>query len=201
MLILPGSNALSPFRTQGLLVRLQALDPSIVAVTGRFTHFIDSQAALGADDINRLSAMLTYGDAFEENNASDSDADLFVVTPRFGTISPWASKATDIAHNCGMSQIKRIERGISYRVRRKSGLVAGLVSSLTGQHKKNSSELSQQIAGLLHDRMTEIVLHSEVEASGLFQELSAQPLAFVDILSGGAGALQQANKDLGLALS
>ncbi|MET3107444.1 phosphoribosylformylglycinamidine synthase [Oxalobacteraceae bacterium GrIS 2.11] len=201
MLILPGSNALSPFRTQGLLVRLQALEPSIVAVTGRFTHFIDSQAALSADEISRLSALLSYGDAFEENRERDADTNLYVVIPRFGTISPWASKATDIAHNCGMNQIKRIERGISYRVQMKSGLLAGLVSTLTGQQKKNSGELSQQIANLLHDRMTEIVLQDEAEASGLFQELRAQPLAFIDILSGGANALQRANKELGLALS
>lgn len=197
MLILPGSNALSSFRTQGLLNRLQALDPSITAVTGRHTHFIDSHDALTSDDVSRLSALLTYGDAY----TGAEDGELFVVIPRFGTISPWASKATNIAHNCGMSHIKRIERGISYRIVMKSGLVAGLVAGLTGGHKKHSVELSAEIAALLHDRMTEIVLQNESDAQGLFQELTAQPLAFVDILAGGARALHDANSELGLALS
>ena len=195
MLILPGSNALSSFRTQGLLLRLQAIDASITAVTGRYTHFIDSAAPLSEDEHARLSALLTYGEASQ--SGGDATAQVFVVIPRFGTISPWASKATNIAHNCGMTQIKRIERGISYRVTMK----AGLLSTLTGGHKKMSDENSQNIAALLHDRMTEIVLNNEADALGLFQELTAQPLAFVDILAGGVQALQRANTELGLALS
>ena len=121
MLILPGSNALSAFRTQGLLSQLQALDKSIVGVTGRFLHFIDTAAALTELDHNRLNALLTYGEPF----SGDGQGDEFVVIPRFGTISPWASKATDIAHNCGMAHIHRIERGISYRVQVRSGLLGG----------------------------------------------------------------------------
>ena len=201
MLILPGSNALSSFRTQGLLSRLQALDPAIEAVTGRYTHFIDSSSPLSADELTRLSALLTYGEAFVTNPQLEQSADLFVVIPRFGTISPWASKATEIAHNCGMTQIKRIERGISYRVQLKKGVVASVVSSITGQQAATPETLIEQIAGLLHDRMTEIVLRDENAAGGLFQELTAQPLAFVDILAGGAEALNKANSELGLALS
>jgi len=111
MLILPGSNALSSFRTQGLLTQLQEIDPAIVGVSGRFLHFVDAATELAADDLSRLGALLTYGDPF----GGEADGDEFVVIPRFGTISPWASKATDIAHNCGMAQIKRIERGICAR--------------------------------------------------------------------------------------
>jgi len=201
MLILPGSNALSSFRTQGLLLRLQSIDPAIVAVTGRYTHFIDSQTELTADDKARLSAMLTYGEAYQGDPECDTKGTEFVVIPRFGTISPWASKATDIAHNCGMSQIKRIERGISYRVLVRQGLVTELVSSLTGNHRKNAEPLDEAIAALLHDRMTEMVLGNVTHAQGMFRELSAQPLAFIDVLAGGIPALEQANSELGLALS
>ncbi len=189
MLILPGSNALSAFRTQRLLSQLQAVDANITDITGRFTHFVDASVALSPDDIGRLDALLTYGEPF----AASTDGEEFVVIPRFGTISPWASKATDIAHNCGMAQIKRIERGVSYRVQLKSGLLGGV--------KKLSEASVRAVAALLHDRMTEMVLRSASDAAGLFTELEAKPLESVDVLLGGKDALVKANADLGLALS
>ena len=189
MLILPGSNALSAFRTQGLLSQLQAFDKSIVGVTGRYLHFIDASASLTELDHNRLNALLTYGDPF----SGGEEGDEFVVIPRFGTISPWASKATDIAHNCGMAHIHRIERGVSYRVQLKSGLLGGTRSL--------RPELAAQVAACLHDRMTETVLGSADDAAGLFRELEAKPLALVDVIAHGKSALVQANTELGLALS
>ncbi|MFZ6644189.1 phosphoribosylformylglycinamidine synthase [Undibacterium sp. TJN25] len=189
MLILPGSNALSAFRTQGLLSKLQAVDANINGVTGRYLHFVDSAAALSADDQGRLNALLTYGDAF----SAIEDVEAFIVIPRFGTISPWASKATDIAHNCGMSHIKRIERGVSYAVQLKTGLLGGA--------KKLTEEARQAVMAILHDRMTEMVLQDKNAAAGLFKELEARPLESVDVLGGGKGALVAANTDLGLALS
>ena len=84
MLILPGSNALSAFRTLGLLSRLQIVDANIVDVAARYSHFVDASTPLAADDIVRLNALLTYGDAFD----GVDDGDGFVVIPRFGTISP-----------------------------------------------------------------------------------------------------------------
>jgi phosphoribosylformylglycinamidine synthase len=189
MLILPGSNALSAFRTQGLLSQLQELEAAIVGVTGRFVHFVDSSVPLTQDDLARLDGLLTYGEPF----SGDAEGEEFVVIPRFGTISPWASKATDIAHNCGMAQIKRIERGISYHVRLKSGLLGGT--------KHLTSELAQQVAARLHDRMTETVLSSANDAAALFRELEAKPLAFIDVMANGKDALVQANSELGLALS
>ncbi|MBI3285983.1 MAG: phosphoribosylformylglycinamidine synthase [Burkholderiales bacterium] len=189
MLILPGSNALSAFRTSGLLSRLQAVDASIVGVSGRYVHFVDASSALSEDDVARLNAMLMYGDAF----AGSEEGDSFVVIPRFGTISPWASKATDIAHNCGMQQIHRIERGISYFVQVKTGLLGGA--------KKLSETSRQAVAALLHDRMTEMVLAEAGQAQALFTELVAKPLEFVDVLLGGKQALLAANSELGLALS
>ncbi|MGZ3238012.1 MAG: phosphoribosylformylglycinamidine synthase, partial [Burkholderiaceae bacterium] len=189
MLILPGSNALSAFRTQRLLSQLQAVDPAIIGVTGRFVHFVDSVIALTQDETSRLNGLLTYGEPF----SGAAEGDEFTVIPRFGTISPWASKATDIAHNCGMAQIKRIERGVSYHVQLKSGLLGGA--------KKLSNEMSQAVSALLHDRMTEMVLRSAADAAGLFRELEAKLLAFVDVMAGGKDALINANSELGLALS
>lgn len=189
MLILPGSNALSVFRTQRLLSQLQVAEPAIVGITGRFLHFIDASTAPSQDELSRLNAMLTYGEPF----AGSAEGDEFVVIPRFGTISPWASKATDIAHNCGMLHIKRIERGMSYHVQVKSGLLGGV--------KRLSDAAVQAVAALLHDRMTEIVLRSAQDAAGLFRELEAKPLASIDVLAGGKDALVQANSELGLALS
>jgi phosphoribosylformylglycinamidine synthase len=189
MLILPGSNALSAFRTERLLLQLQEIDHAIASVTGRFVHFIDSAAPIAPDDVKRLDGLLTYGEPFDGKITGDE----FVVIPRFGTISPWASKATDIAHNCGMTHIRRIERGILYVVHLKSGLLGGA--------KKLSDEGIAAVQALLHDRMTEMVLRSAEAAAGLFGELEAKPLAFIDITQGGKAALVHANTELGLALS
>jgi phosphoribosylformylglycinamidine synthase len=193
MLILPGSNALSAFRTQNLLSQLQAIDASITGIDGRYYHFVDTIAELSAADAARLDGLLTYGEVFDAGKPNAAEGDDFVVIPRFGTISPWASKATDIAHNCGLAQIKRIERGVRYRVHVKSGLLGGA---------RSLSETSvAAVAALLHDRMTETVLRHADEAAGLFQELHAKPLAFIDLAAGGKAALAAANSELGLALS
>ncbi|MCX7217184.1 MAG: phosphoribosylformylglycinamidine synthase [Burkholderiales bacterium] len=189
MLILPGANALSAFRIQRLLAQLKEFEPAITGISGRFLHFVDSASALSEQDTQRLTAMLTYGEPFE----GQIDGEQFIVLPRFGTISPWASKATDIAHNCGMAQIHRIERGIAYGVQLKTGLL--------GKAKQLDAQKANAIAALLHDRMTETVVRSPDQAQPLFQELAPQPLAFIDIIAGGRGALIDANQTLGLALS
>lgn len=189
MLILPGSNALSAFRTERLLQQLQRIDSTIVDISGRYLHFVDSTAPLSEADSQRLQGLLTYGEPFDNK----LEGDAFIVVPRFGTISPWASKATDIAHNCGMEQIHRIERGIRYVVHVKSGLLGG--------HKHLSASSDVGVTELLHDRMTEMVLRSEDAADGLFSELTGAPLAFIDLMQGGKNALTDANQTLGLALS
>ena len=192
MLILPGSNALSVFRTQRLLSQLQAVAPAITAVQGRFYHFIDTSAPLSAQDTDRLSAMLTYG---EPAAAGQEGGEEFFVIPRLGTISPWASKATDIAHNCGMTHVHRIERGIAYTVTMKQGLLG------IGAAKKLSADEAIAVAGLLHDRMTESVLRNADDAANLFSELEARPLDSIDVLGAGKAALEAANTELGLAMS
>ncbi|MES2832092.1 MAG: phosphoribosylformylglycinamidine synthase [Pseudomonadota bacterium] len=189
MLILPGSSALSAFRCNRLLSTLQAVEASIVGVSARFLHFIDATAPLEQIDIDRLHSLLTYGEPFDAVQSGES----FVTIPRLGTISPWASKATDIVHNCGMAHIKRIERGVLYQVQIKSGLLGGA--------KKLSEAAIAEIGALLHDRMTETVVRRPQDALGLFDLLEAKPLASIDILTNGKSALEYANAALGLALS
>jgi phosphoribosylformylglycinamidine synthase len=196
MLILPGSNALSAFRSQRLLSQLQAVAPTIAAVQARFYHFIDASGALSTEDTQRLSAMLTYGEPVPETQYEGVTEEYFVI-PRLGTISPWASKATDIAHNCGMAHIHRIERGVAYTVVLKSGILG----TGFGAPKKLGAEEAQAVAGLLHDRMTETVLRNADEAQALFTELEGRPLESVDILGAGRHALERANAEMGLALA
>jgi phosphoribosylformylglycinamidine synthase len=196
MLILPGSNALSVFRSQRLLSQLQAAAPAVAGIEARFYHFIDASTPLSSDDTAKLSAMLTYGEPAPTVQYEGATEQFFVI-PRFGTISPWASKATDIAHNCGLEHIHRIERGVAYTVVLKSGILG---SSL-GAPKKLADDELQAVAALLHDRMTETVLRSADEASQLFTELAGKELEFVDVLGGGKDALVRANAELGLAMS
>jgi phosphoribosylformylglycinamidine synthase len=196
MLILPGSNALSSFRSQRLLNQLQAVLPSITSVQARFIHFVDSASALSASDLDRLNGLLTYGEPALPEQA-DGVVEEFVVIPRFGTISPWASKATDIVHNCGMAHIHRVERGVAYRV----GLKGGILGTGLGAAKKLDSEQAQAVAALLHDRMTESVLRHPDQAAGLFSSLEAKPLETIDVMAAGRAALEKANTDLGLAMS
>jgi phosphoribosylformylglycinamidine synthase len=196
MLILPGSNALSSFRSQRLLNQLQAVLPSITSVQARFIHFVDSASALSESDLDRLNGLLTYGEPALPGQA-DGVVEEFVVIPRFGTISPWASKATDIVHNCGMAHIHRVERGVAYRV----GLKGGILGTGLGAAKKLDGEQAQAVAALLHDRMTESVLRHPDQAAGLFSSLEAKPLETIDVMAAGRAALEKANTDLGLAMS
>ena len=196
MLILPGSNALSVFRSQRLLSQLQAAAPAIAQVQARFYHFIDTGAPLSTGDTERLTAMLTYGEPVPAVLYEGVTEEFFVI-PRLGTISPWASKATDIAHNCGMTHVHRIERGVAYKVVLKSGILGSSI----GAPKKLSNEEIAAVIGLLHDRMTETVLRSADDASQLFSELEGKALESVDVLGLGKDALVRANTELGLAMS
>ncbi len=193
MLILPGSNALSVFRSQRLLNQLQSVAPAIIGVQARYYHFIDTSAPLTPEDTARLDALLTYGEPFA-SAAGEGAVEEFFVIPRLGTISPWASKATDIARNCGMGHVHRIERGVAFTVTLKKGLLGFGTKSL-------SIEDTAAVAALLHDRMTESVLRSADQASLLFSELEARPLESIDVLARGRAALVQANTELGLAMS
>jgi phosphoribosylformylglycinamidine synthase len=184
-----GGNALSAFRAQALLQSLQAVSPRITGLSARHVHWVWTDAPLDAPTRDRVAALLQYGN---EAQAAPADGVLVVVMPRLGTVSPWASKATDIAHNCGLG-VRRIERVTEYRLALKSGLFGG-VKAL------DSAEL-QAAAALLHDRMTESVAFEREAARHLFDEQPAKPLAHVDVLGAGRAALVAANAEFGLALS
>ncbi|WKL16515.1 phosphoribosylformylglycinamidine synthase [Comamonas testosteroni] len=183
-----GGNALSSFRAQQLLTDLVAIHPKITGVSARFVHLVATEGAVAPALQERLSALLTYGDPY----TGSAEGLAFIVTPRLGTISPWASKATDIARNCGLN-VFRVERMTEYRVDMKSGLLGG--------KPELSTEQTAQVAALLHDRMTESVFATRAEAEQLFNTLAAQPMEFVDVLGGGRAALETANKQWGLALA
>jgi phosphoribosylformylglycinamidine synthase len=190
-----GINALSDFRVQQLLPRLQAIHEKISGIQAGFVHLVATDSPPSGLEKTRLAALLTYGEPSPAPMASSIPGPLFVVTPRFGTVSPWASKATDIARNCGLA-VKRIERITEFQITFKSQLLgdvlgkAALTESQTGQ-----------VAALLHDRMTESVMPSRTEAAKLFTELQAAPLLSIDVLVGGKAALDAANTEFGLALA
>ena len=182
VLPLRGTRALSDFRVEKLLQKAAALGLPAAQLSSEFWYFAASDAPLAADDAAKLEALI---DAQSVAAPEVSDGlNLFLVTPRLGTVSPWASKATDIAHNCGLSQITRIERGM-----------AVWVSGRLNEEEKRAW------AGLLHDRMTESVLPDFQTAAKLFAHPEAQTFATVDVLNGGRDALVKANTELGLALS
>lgn len=183
-----GGNALSVFRAQALLPRLQAVSPRITGVFARHVHWVWSESRLDASDADKVQALLRYGDDY----TGPTDGALIVVAPRLGTVSPWASKATDIAHNCGLA-LKRVERVTEFRLTLKSGLLGGA--------KALSAEELQAAAALLHDRMTESVLLAREDATHLFDEQPGKPMAHVDVLGQGRAALESANTEFGLALS
>jgi phosphoribosylformylglycinamidine synthase len=183
-----GGNALSSFRAQALLPRLQAVNARVSAIHARHVHWVWSDHALDGGERDKLAALLRYGDAY----AGADEGALVVVAPRLGTVSPWASKATDIAHNCGLA-IRRVERVTEFRLTLKGGLLGGA--------KALAREELQACAALLHDRMTESVLLARGDAAHLFDEQPGKPMEHVDVLGRGRVALEAANKDFGLALS
>ncbi len=186
-----GILALGGFRAQQLLPRLQAIHSSISGIQARFIHLVATEAPMSAALHKQLAALLTYGEPAPAP-ATDSADWCVIVSPRLGTVSPWASKATDIAHNCGLA-VRRIERITEYRLGFKSGLFGKKPAATPAQRN--------EIAALLHDRMTESVMASRDEAAALFTELRGAPLQTVDVLGGGKVALLAADREFGLALA
>ena len=183
ILFLRGERALSGFRVEKLLQKAAALRLPEAEIRSEYWYFADCAEGLNAADAEKLEALLA-GQVAAELPQSSGSLHLFLITPRIGTISPWASKATEIAKNCGFAQIRRIERGMA----------VWLSGSLSEAQK-------QQWAALLHDRMTESVLPDFQAAAKLFARPEARTFDTVDVLSGGRAALEKANAVLGLALS
>ncbi|TYP62207.1 phosphoribosylformylglycinamidine synthase [Stutzerimonas stutzeri] len=181
MLILRGAPALSAFRHGKLLAQLTDKVPAVRGLYAEFAHFAEVSGTLGADEQQVLARLLKYGPSVP---VQEPTGRLFLVIPRFGTISPWSSKASDIARNCGLDKIQRLERGIAYYVE--------------GDFSEADAGL---IAAALHDRMTQLVLEQFEGAAELFSHAQPKPLRAIDVLAGGRAALEQANVELGLALA
>lgn len=189
MLSLRGSAALSPFRIEKIQKKLDLACPNIGHVYAEFWHFAWVNGTLSAEQHSTLRQILTYGPKMQaENPAGDGSVELILVLPRVGTISPWASRATDIVQHCGLAQVQRVERGIAYYVKTNNG------QPLTADER-------QQLLPLIHDRMTESVFSTLEDAAKLYHQDAPKPLCTVDILQGGKAALNQANSEMGLALS
>ena len=183
VLPLRGVTALSDFRVEKLLQKAAALGLPEVKLKSEFWYFVGSEKALDAATVEKLQALLAAQSVKETPEAREG-LHLFLVTPRLGTISPWASKATNIAENCGLEGIERIERGMA----------VWLEGRLNDEQK-------QQWAALLHDRMTESVLTDIDAAAQLFHHIQSETFSSVDVLGGGKEALVKANTEMGLALS
>ncbi len=188
-LALEGPRALSAFRAARLLARIRAIEPDAAEIRARHVHFVHCAGGLKRDDRARLEGLLAYGEAPDTDPRGGAQ---WLVVPRIGTISPWASKASDIARNCGLSNVLRIERGTLYTLVMKNGLFGP---------KMLDDDSHARIAALLHDRMTESVLAADADPARLFRELPGKPLARVPVLAQGRTALARSNRDMGLALS
>ncbi|MBU0500060.1 MAG: phosphoribosylformylglycinamidine synthase [Gammaproteobacteria bacterium] len=184
MLILRGAPAFSDFRLNKLERRVSDALGRPVGVYAEFMHFAELSQSLGEDEKLVLARLLRYGPSL---SAHPPEGDLLLVTPRPGTISPWSSKATDIARNCGLLKIERLERGIAYY--------------LSGENVRLSEDEIDRGAALLHDRMTERVWRETGEAGMLFSHAEPRPCISVDVMGGGREALAKADGELGLALS
>ncbi|SDY08082.1 phosphoribosylformylglycinamidine synthase [Nitrosomonas halophila] len=183
MLQFRGRSALSSFRLEKLLHSIQAIVPQISNIDTEYCYFCETRRDLTREESDRLRQLL---DAVQTPPAVEQGGQLLLVVPRPGTISPWSSKATDIAHHCGLDMVERLERGIIFQVQHESTLLP---------------EQLRKLEACIHDRMTEAVLYSLSEAAILFRHLQPAALLQIAVMSEGMAALQRANQAMGLALS
>ena len=192
--VIDGPNALTAFRASALLERARAIEPAVAALSARYVHIVSSTRALDATERAHLTALLDYGEPAVAD--ARQPASTVVIAPRLGTVSPWSSKATDIAHRCGLDAIRRIERGVRYAFQAKGGLFG---------RKAPDTALRDAVVSLLFDRMTEMACPEPFDFARLFETSPAQPMQTVDVLHGGRDegrdALKTANVEWGLALS
>jgi phosphoribosylformylglycinamidine synthase len=186
MIEIRGSSALSAFRSERLLGEIRESVAAVEGLWAQYVHFVDVSRSLSADEKNVLDDLLTYGSHDLELPSAAGSARTLTVIPRIGTISPWSSKASDIARICGLDAVLRIERGIEYQ--------------LTTNGSLNPEE-SAAVERCLHDRMTESIVIGAVEPEALFAHHEARLLNRIPLLEEGRAALVSADRELGLALS
>ncbi|MDB4222347.1 phosphoribosylformylglycinamidine synthase [Granulosicoccus sp.] len=180
MFCLSGASALSTFRQEQLLTQLRTATPNLTSVTARYVYFVDGEVA---ETLGKLSALL----ASEDHYQGSEQGWTVTIVPRLGTRSAWSSKASDIIHRCGMTDIKRVERGVQFHF-------ADIEpASVSGEARHN-------IVACLFDRMTETELDMN-EADLIFRQSEPAPLVTIDVLGEGRAALDSHNSENGLALS
>ena len=196
-----GRAAHSDFRLQALLKAVRAAVPRVEGLRSRHVYWVWSETALSPAQAAEVAQLLDGSLVDPVTEASDAaGAPPIIVMPRLGTVSPWASKATDIAHNCGLP-VRRIERVTEYGLDLAPGLLQRWTAGLTGGASPLTEQERQAAGAMLHDRMTESVAFDPAQARALFDVRTADPLSRVDVLGGGVAALRRANADWGLALS
>ena len=180
MLTLRGASALSAFRIDKLAQKFSVIHPGIQLLHAQYVHFAELSAPLGEERQATLVSLLSYGPATSNvEEKALATATLALVVPRPGTISPWSSKATDIAHNCGLHEVVRLERGIAWYL--------ALPTKLSAQQHT-------AVLALIHDRMTESVFDALDAAEQLFSHASPAPMQSIDVLEGGRDALVAADR-------
>ncbi len=185
MLILRGAPAFSDFRKAKLLADCQAIESGVSRVHGEFVHFVEDRMPLDEAELAVLDRLLQYGPHHEPGRRRGR---LLLVVPRPGTISPWSSKATNIAQSCGLDKIERIERGLA-------------IYLYADDDTPVSEDVAERLKPVVHDRMTQVVFDELEKASALFVHEPPKPLARIDLLGGGREALVRADQELGLALA
>lgn len=183
MLELPGQPALSDFRVAKLTRSLKRVDDRLESLQACYVYFVATNDDLSREERSRLDALLLSGD--KPVKLKKGARNLFVV-PRPGTISPWSSKATDIAKACDIDAVERIERGICYALK------------FSG---KVEDDAERALIPLLFDRMTEAVFFDAGQVAALFEAHDPAPVVIVPLAKKGRDALVTANTELGLALS
>ena len=180
-----GGPAYSKFRKEKLLEKLQTVNPQIKYIHSEYLHIVWCEKKIAASEKDTLEKILHYGPKAQVLDFKDNS---IITIPRPGTISPWASRATDIANHCGLYDIKRIERAVAVYIELKNG------SLLSEDQKK-------VLALYLHDRMTEVSIFNLDDAKALFSHLAPKPIQYAEMLEHGKKVLNDFNKNLGLALS
>ncbi len=188
MLILRGPLALSHFRLERLLTKINDIVPQVNSISAEYIHFVDLEEGLTKPENAVLSDLLNYGSRTGSATSipDKSEKPLILVVPKSGTISPWSRKATDIIHHCNLTKIRRIERGIAYSLETSERLTWGD---------------EQAIASLLYNAKTESVFYRFQDAEFLFKKGEPKPEQWIDILGEGRSALVKANRQLGFNVS
>ncbi|MBA4142197.1 MAG: phosphoribosylformylglycinamidine synthase [Nitrosospira sp.] len=191
MLRLRGGSALPPFRLEKLARIFSSVAPQVSHIYAEYWYFCAVARTLRKKEATILEKLLKCAPGgCGADHIGYPEGELLLVVPRPGTISPWSTKATDIARHCGLDAVERLERGVAFYI--------GTKDNISVEERSSAREAA---IPLIHDRMTEAVLASFEHADKLFRHFDPASLQTVDVLSSGRAALEKTNNEMGLALS